>query len=128
MLGVGLDNELHWAVLAVGLGITAFGAIPACTTGITYLTDAYTGIIADAPVGVTFVRNVISTVFVFAAPPWKTSIGMAGFFVSYAVVVSAWLLGTFCFIFCGRSFRVKLAGKYRRYTAGQVDAGRREGG
>lgn len=41
MFGVGLNDERHWALLAVGLGVVAFGTVPPSSVALTYLTDAY---------------------------------------------------------------------------------------
>lgn len=41
MFGVGLNDERHWALLAAGLGIVAFGTVPPSSVALTYLTDAY---------------------------------------------------------------------------------------
>lgn len=45
MFGIGLNNGLPWPVVAVGLGLVGFGITPACSTGLTYLTDAYTEVL-----------------------------------------------------------------------------------
>ena len=42
MFGICLNNALPWPIAAVGLGFVGFGVTPACSTGLTYLTDAHT--------------------------------------------------------------------------------------
>lgn len=73
-------------------------------------------------VGVTFVRNSISTIFVFALTPWILSAGISGFYISFSVVVGTILLGLVIFLLFGRKFRVKSAARYRRYAEKQIDA------
>ncbi|KAJ5832290.1 hypothetical protein N7474_000601 [Penicillium riverlandense] len=122
MFGIGLNNGQPWPILAVGLGLVGFGVTPACSISLTYLTDAYTAIIADSMVGVTFVRNSISTIFVFALTPWISSAGITGFYISFSVIVSTILLGLVIFVFFGRKFRVKSAARYRHFADKQIDS------
>ena len=42
MFGIGLDHGSHWLLPAFGLGVSAFGIVPASSAALTYLTDAYT--------------------------------------------------------------------------------------
>ena len=44
MFGIGLKHKVHWIVPAVGLALTSFGNVPACSTALTYLTDSYTDV------------------------------------------------------------------------------------
>lgn len=78
-------------------------------------------IIADSMVGVTFVRNSISTIFVFVLTPWIASAGITGFYISFSVIVSVILLGLVVFVFFGRKFRVKSAARYRHLAEKQID-------
>ncbi|CAL5871014.1 uncharacterized protein PFLUO_LOCUS5256 [Penicillium psychrofluorescens] len=122
MFGIGLNNGQPWPMLAVGLGLVGFGTTPACSISLTYLTDAYTAIIADSMVGVTFIRNSISTIFVFALTPWIVSAGITGFYISFSVIVSVILLGLVIFVFFGRKFRIKTAARYRHFAKKQIDS------
>ncbi|KAJ5619420.1 hypothetical protein N7510_003404 [Penicillium lagena] len=117
MFGIGLNNGSHWLLPAFGLGISSFGVVPASSAALTYLTDAYTDIIADSLVGVTFVRNLISTVFVFALQPWCDRVGLSWFYVTFGLIVTAIMMGNLIFIYFGKRFRVKVAAKYLRYSA-----------
>lgn len=44
MFGIGLSNGSHWLLPAFGLGISAFGIVPASSSALTYLTDSYTDV------------------------------------------------------------------------------------
>jgi MFS family permease len=44
MFGIGLNNGSHWLLPAFGLGINAFGVVPASSAALTYLTDTYTDV------------------------------------------------------------------------------------
>ena len=78
-------------------------------------------IIADALVGVTFVRNLISTIFVFALQPWIDSEGLAGFYITFGIILLVILLGNFVFIYYGKRFRVAAAKTYRYFATRQID-------
>ena len=43
--------------------------------------DAYNEIIGDALTALTFVRNLFSTIFVFAMPRWVGAVGMSNVYV-----------------------------------------------
>ncbi|KAJ5649954.1 uncharacterized protein N7484_003677, partial [Penicillium longicatenatum] len=116
MFGIGLNNGSHWLLPAFGLGICGFGVVPASSAALTYLTDAYTDIIADSIVGVTFIRNLISTLFVFALSPWVDQVGLTWFYVTFGLISTVILLGNFIFIYFGKKFRVMTAGRYREFS------------
>ena len=59
-------------------------------------------IIADALVEVTFVHNLISTIFVFALQPWINSEGLVGFYITFGIILLVILLGNFVFIYYGK--------------------------
>ncbi|CAG8909684.1 unnamed protein product [Penicillium egyptiacum] len=109
MFGIGLNNGTHWLLPAFGLGVSAFGAVPAASAALTYLTDAYTNIISDSIVGVTFIRNVISTMFVFALQPWVDKVGLQWFYVTFGLITMAIMMGNLVFIYFGKAFRVRTA-------------------
>lgn len=44
MFGIGLNNGSHWLLPAFGLGVSAFGIVPASSAALTYLTDSYTDV------------------------------------------------------------------------------------
>ncbi|KAJ5665462.1 uncharacterized protein N7477_007910 [Penicillium maclennaniae] len=117
MFGIGLNNGSHWLLPAFGLGVSAFGVVPASSAALTYLTDSYTDIIADSIVGVTFIRNLISTIFVFALSPWCDRVGLTWFYATFGLIVGVIMLGNLVFIYYGKAFRVKCASKYRHFSA-----------
>ncbi|KNG80799.1 hypothetical protein ANOM_010313 [Aspergillus nomiae NRRL 13137] len=121
MFGIGLNNGSPWPLVAVGLGIAIFGTIPANSVALTYLTDAYTDVIADSLVGVTFIRNLISTIFVFALTPWIASVGLTGFYITFGLILTVILSGNLVFIYFGKRFRVMTAKRYRYYAERQMD-------
>ncbi|KAJ5775724.1 uncharacterized protein N7511_000735 [Penicillium nucicola] len=120
MFGIGLNNGCHWLLPAFGLGVSSVGVVPASSAALTYLTDSYTEIIADSVVGVTFIRNLISTIFVFALQPWCNRVGLTWFYVTFGLIVTVCLVGNLLFIYYGKMFRAKLAGSYNHYSQKQL--------
>ncbi|KAJ5966294.1 hypothetical protein N7481_013008 [Penicillium waksmanii] len=117
MFGIGLNNGSHWILPAFGLGVSAFGVVPASSAALTYLTDAYTDIIADSVVALTFIRNVISTLFVFALQPWVDRVGLNWFYITFGLITMVVMLGNVLFIYFGKTFRIKFAHRYRHFGA-----------
>ncbi|KAL2843718.1 hypothetical protein BJY01DRAFT_248494 [Aspergillus pseudoustus] len=104
MSGVGLDRGTRWLLPAFGLGLTAFGVAPAGSAALTYLTDAYTNA-TDSIVAVTFTRNVISTMFVFALQPWVDQVGLTWFYVTFGLIAMLVQMGNIVFMRFGKSLR-----------------------
>ncbi|KAL2837458.1 major facilitator superfamily domain-containing protein [Aspergillus pseudodeflectus] len=116
MFGISLDAGSHWLLPAFGLGLTSFGVVPASSAALTYLTDAYTDIIADSIVAVTFTRNVISTILVFALQPWVDRVGLKWFYVTFGLITLVVMMGNLLFVYFGKSFRIRSAGRYGRFA------------
>ncbi|KAJ9486590.1 hypothetical protein VN97_g6735 [Penicillium thymicola] len=116
MFGIGLNNQSHWWLPALGLGISSFGIVPGSSSALTYLTDAYTDIVPDFMVGITSVSNLISMLFVFIQTPWSQKTGLSWFYVAFGLIVTAIMLGNLIFIYFGKRFRVRFASKYLSYT------------
>lgn len=74
-------------------------------------------IIADSIVGLTFMRNLISTMFVFALAPWVARVGLTWFYVTFGLIVTVIMLGNLLFIYFGKRFRARAAGRYRYFSS-----------
>ncbi|KIW87923.1 uncharacterized protein Z519_11508 [Cladophialophora bantiana CBS 173.52] len=116
MFGIGLERGLPWPFIAVGLGVASFGSTPATSLSLAYLTDAYTEIISDALVAVTFVKNLFPTALVFALTPWITAVELANVFIRATVIFIIILFGDIISIAFGKRFRTCSAGNYRLYA------------
>lgn len=55
--------------------------------------------------------------FVFALQPWCDRVGLTWFYVTFGLIVGVIMLGNLVFIYYGKSFRVKTAGRYRHFSA-----------
>ncbi|THV55828.1 hypothetical protein BGAL_0003g00700 [Botrytis galanthina] len=116
IFGIGLNNGANWLVPAFGLGIICFGVLPTSSAALTYLTDAYTDIIADSIMGVTFVRNAILTMFIFVLQPWTDSVGLTWVYVTFGLITTVVLGGNIVFIYFGKKFRMKTAARYAGFS------------
>ncbi|KAJ5908199.1 hypothetical protein N7495_000881 [Penicillium taxi] len=121
MFGICLEKGLHWLLPAFGLAICAFGLVPASSAALTYLMDAYPNIIADAVVGVTFLRNIIATVFVFVLQPWVDRVGLAWFYVAFGLITTFVMMCNLIFIVYGKSLRAKSTEKYKHFSTNKLE-------
>ncbi|PLB51405.1 MFS general substrate transporter [Aspergillus steynii IBT 23096] len=122
LFGIGLEHGLPWPLLAVGYGLCLAGIAPTASITLTYITDAYTEIVGDSLVGVTFTRNLVSTIFIFALDPWIEDVGAQNVFVTIGVLLTAIILGTAIFLVYGKKLRVLTVKTYRYYAGRQFDA------
>ncbi|KAF4466388.1 major facilitator superfamily transporter [Fusarium albosuccineum] len=121
LFGVGLNSGWPWPILAVGYALCSFGTAPAGTIALTYITDAYTEIVGDAMVGVTFLRNVCSTMFIFALPPWIANVGLQNVYITIGIILTAILCGSGIFIAFGKRFRFRFRKAYRHFAMRQFE-------
>ncbi|KAF2629703.1 synaptic vesicle transporter [Macroventuria anomochaeta] len=109
MFGYAIGLGMSWPIVAVGIGMFSFAMPPMCS------------IIADAVVGVTFTRNFISTIFVFALTPWVTRVGVHNVMLTFALITVISLASTGLFIKFGKQWRIKTVRRYRTFAERQMD-------
>ncbi|KAH7237921.1 MFS transporter [Fusarium solani] len=80
-------NKLHWASIAVGYGMVAFGVVYAPNVAVTYLVDCYPAFAPDVLVIVNIVKNTIAFVFLYTAVDWVRSQGwIQVYFIMFMLV------------------------------------------
>ncbi|CAN8097521.1 unnamed protein product [Discula destructiva] len=119
--GYALQGGESWVAVAWAWGICSFGSAPISSIALTYMTDAYNEIIGDALVALTFSRNTLSTVFVFAMTPWIDAVGISNVFNTIGAIGLVVLLFAFAFLWKGKAWRVHNARRYRYFAARQFD-------
>lgn len=78
---------------------------------------------ADSLVGVTLVRNLLATAFIFAVTPWTTAVGLSNMFLTIGIFMLAVLVpGTIAFLYYGKRMRAKTSNRYHHYSAIQAEA------
>ncbi|KAH6999116.1 sugar transporter [Ilyonectria sp. MPI-CAGE-AT-0026] len=119
MFGLGLAYLEPWTVLAVGTGIYGAGFVVISSAALTYLTDSYSDVIADALVAVTFFRNAFSILIMFTITPWLNAMGIKNLFILLACVVFAILALVFPMIVWGKKARYRTSDLLRELALKQ---------
>ncbi|OJJ66499.1 hypothetical protein ASPBRDRAFT_69646 [Aspergillus brasiliensis CBS 101740] len=114
LYGIGLQKGLTWPVIAVAMGICSFGIAPINIVLLTYISDAYNDIIGDAMVGVTFIRNGVSTAFIFALDPWFAAVGIQNVIISMSLIATFILSFAVVLLKWGKRLRGITAKRYQR--------------
>jgi MFS family permease len=119
MYGLTTAEGKAWIIPSIGSGFIGFAIGGTGDIALTYLQDSYTEILADALIGVAFVRNIMAMILVFAIGPWFDGMGVYNAFVLLGCISTAFSLLCIPMYFFGKKYRVKRAEKYRYYAAKQ---------
>ncbi|KAK0813944.1 hypothetical protein LTR75_004399 [Friedmanniomyces endolithicus] len=117
LFGLSMTNGMPWIIPCIGNAMFGFGSAVNGGASLTYLQDCYAEVIGDALVSVTFVRNGLAAVVVFALTPWINSLGLYNTFVCASVLAWAVYLLTLPMLIWGRKWRVLTAASYRQHLA-----------
>ncbi|PYH79284.1 MFS general substrate transporter [Aspergillus uvarum CBS 121591] len=120
MFGYGIERGLAWPIVAVGIALASAGIASINTVVLTYITDSYTDIVGDALVGVTFIRNSVSTVFIFSLSPWGSAVGIQNVILSMACIATFVLSFIAVFIIWGKKLRAWTTASYEKYSLRQA--------
>ncbi|KAF9875164.1 hypothetical protein CkaCkLH20_07430 [Colletotrichum karsti] len=120
--GYALADGKSWVQVAMAFGICNFGSAPLQSIALTYLLDAYNEIIGDALTALTFTRNVLSTIFVFAMPAWIAAVGIPNVFNTIGAIGVLILSFSVFFIWRGKKLRAQTAKVYKYYAERQFEA------
>ncbi|KAJ5766327.1 MFS general substrate transporter [Penicillium nucicola] len=121
MFGYGIQRGLPWPIVAIGIAISSAGTASINTVTLTYVTDSYSEVVGDALVGVTFVRNTVSTCFIFALTPWFAAVGIQNVILSIACIATFFLCFVGIFIKWGKQFRARTAARYKMFAGKQAN-------
>jgi hypothetical protein len=89
---------------------------------LSYGTLTFDQIIADSVVGITFIRNVLATTFVFALTPWVAAVRLENVMLTFAMITILVLCGaTVGLIIYGKRLRCATVGVYQVYARKQMD-------
>jgi hypothetical protein len=79
-------------------------------------------IIGDAVTGVTFIRNVLATVFVVSITPWTARVSLQYVTLTFAMITALFVGGgTVVMLIYGKRLRTVSAKLYNRYAKKQID-------
>ncbi|CCG84161.1 protein of unknown function [Taphrina deformans PYCC 5710] len=86
LFGIGSDRGWHWPVPYLGLGFIGFGWGCAGDLALSYLIDSYPELVLEGLVAVALINNLIAMVGAFVTQSWLDSAGVAGTYISLAVL------------------------------------------
>jgi hypothetical protein len=112
---------MPWIIPCIGSGFVGFAIGGVGDIALTYLQDAYTEILADALIGVAFVRNIMAMILVFAIQPWFNGMGVYNAFVLLGCISVAFSLTAVPMYIWGKTYRVKCAARYREFAGKQFN-------
>ncbi|KAK5653613.1 hypothetical protein OQA88_8642 [Cercophora sp. LCS_1] len=115
--GVGADNAVHWAILAVGLGILTFSVVTGGCVALSYNVDCFKDISGDSTTSIIIIRNVMGFAMSYGITPWWTNMGLTKAFIM-AGFLSLGCTATFLImVWKGKDLRRKSAPRYWKYAA-----------
>jgi hypothetical protein len=110
---------MAWIIPCIGSGFVGFAIGGVGDIALTYLQDSYTEVLADALIGVAFVRNIMAMILVFVIQPWFDGMGVYNAFVLLGCISTAFSLLAIPMYIWGKKARVKCAPRYRYYAGKQ---------
>ncbi|KAK4225955.1 putative transporter [Podospora fimiseda] len=115
--GVGAANHVHWAVLAVGLGILTFGVVAGGSVALSYNIDCYKEISGDTTTSVIIIRNCLGFAISYGITPWYTNMGLQNCFIMAGFLSLGCTLTFLIMVWKGKDLRRLSAKKYWKYAA-----------
>ncbi|KAH7029879.1 major facilitator superfamily domain-containing protein [Microdochium trichocladiopsis] len=112
MFGVTAGMGMHWIYPSVGGAFFAAGLGATGDIAFTFVIDSYRDLVAEAFVGIAFMRNVISIVIPLTSIDWLTNMGVVYMFVIAALVNLFIGLLFIPMIIWGKRIRTALAPRY----------------
>ncbi|KAK5046105.1 hypothetical protein LTR84_008562 [Exophiala bonariae] len=116
VFGIYLSEYAHWAKCTVGTLIYGLGWGMGLNST-TYAIDSYSGVIGEAFVSISFVRNIFSVILLFALEPWFAAEGLRNSFITMGVLCFVIQLLFIPMIIFGKRARVITADRYNRMAS-----------
>lgn len=93
LFGYGVERTLNWSGLFIGYGMVAVGLTAVPTITMTYVSDCYLPVDADALLLVNGLKNIVAFGFLYGLVPWVMEVGyvntfgtQAGIFVVFSML------------------------------------------
>ncbi|CAM1501289.1 Fc.00g104510.m01.CDS01 [Cosmosporella sp. VM-42] len=114
--GVGAQHNIHWAGLAIGLGILTSGCVTGGSIALSYNIDCFKDISGESTTSIIIIRNTLGFAISYGITPWYTNIGLQNCFIM-AGFLSFGCTSTFLLlIWKGKALRRYSAEKYWEYA------------
>lgn len=84
LFGYGVERTLNWSALFIGYGLVAVGLTAVPTITMTYVSDCYLPVAADALLLVNGLKNIVAFGFLYGLVPWVTKVGYVDCFGTQA--------------------------------------------
>ncbi|KXJ90344.1 major facilitator superfamily domain-containing protein [Microdochium bolleyi] len=112
MFGVTAGMGMHWIYPSVGGAFFAFGLGANGDIVFTFVIDSYRDLVAEAFVGIAFLRNAVSICIPLTAVQWMTQVGPVYMFVTSSMIILFIALLFIPMIIWGKKIRIALAPRY----------------
>ncbi|RFU79265.1 major facilitator superfamily [Trichoderma arundinaceum] len=114
--GVGAYHDIHWAGLAVGLGILTFSCVAGGSIALSYNVDCFKDMSGESTASVIIIRNTLGFAISYGITPWYTNMGLQNCFIM-AGFLSLGCTSTFLLmIWKGKALRRQCARRYWNYA------------
>jgi MFS family permease len=114
--GVGAQQHIHWAGLAIGLGILTFSVVAGGSMALSYNVDCFKDISGDTTSSVIVIRNTLGFAISYGITPWYTNMGLQNCFIMAGFLSLACTATFLVMIWKGKALRARSAERYWRYA------------
>jgi len=114
--GVGAYYQIHWAGLAVGLGILTFSCVAGGSIALSYNIDCFKDISGDTTTSIIIIRNTLGFAVSYGITPWYTNMGLRGCFIMAGFLSLGCTLTFLIMIWKGKALRKWSAPRYWKYA------------
>ncbi|RKU48800.1 hypothetical protein DL546_006107 [Coniochaeta pulveracea] len=114
--GVGAEHHIHWAGLAVGLGILTFSCVAGGSVALSYNIDCFKEISGESTTSIIVIRNTLGFAISYGITPWYTNMGLQDCFIMAGFLSLACTLTFLLMVWKGKELRKRSAERYWRYA------------
>lgn len=114
--GVGAQHQIHWAGLAVGLGILTFSCVAGGSIALSYNIDCFKDISGESTTSIIVIRNTLGFAISYGITPWYTNMGLQNCFIMAGFLSLACTLTFLLMIWKGKAMRKHSAERYWIYA------------
>ncbi|KAK1767565.1 major facilitator superfamily domain-containing protein [Phialemonium atrogriseum] len=118
--GVGAEHQIHWAGLAVGLGILTFSCVAGGSVALSYNIDCFKDISGQSTTSIIVIRNTMGFVMSYGITPWYTNMGLQNCFIMAGFLSLGCTLTFLLMIWKGKALRRRSAERYWKYAESSV--------
>ncbi|KAK7211639.1 hypothetical protein V2G26_018817 [Clonostachys chloroleuca] len=114
--GVGAAHDIHWAGLAIGLGILTFGCVTGGSVALSYNIDCFKDISGETTTSIIIIRNTLGFAISYGITPWYTNMGLQNCFIMAGFLALGCTSTFLVMIWKGKALRKWSARRYWKYA------------